>query len=79
MGCVDYHNSTRHRGLARDLSERPFLACLTSSGGGRVERKMDAPLCSWQKDCAPLAVVTGRHMLARSVQLTSQDHPAQVA
>jgi hypothetical protein len=35
--------------------------------------------CSWQKDCAPLAVVTGRHMLARSAQLTSQGHPAQAA
>ena len=44
MGCVDYHDSTLRRGLARDALGRPSLACLTTSGGEWVERKMDAPL-----------------------------------
>jgi hypothetical protein len=44
MGCVDYHDSTLRRGLARDAPGRPSLACLTTSGGEWVERKMDAPL-----------------------------------
>ena len=42
--CIGYHDSTRRRGLTRDASVRPSLACVTSSGGERVERKMDAPL-----------------------------------
>jgi hypothetical protein len=44
MGCVDHHDSTRPRGLTRNAPERPSLACLTTSGGELVERKMDAPL-----------------------------------
>jgi hypothetical protein len=42
MGCVDYHDSTRRRGLARDAPGRPSLACLTTSGGEWVERKKDS-------------------------------------
>ena len=41
--CADYHNPLRRRGLTRHAPERPSLACLTS-GGERVERKMDASL-----------------------------------
>jgi hypothetical protein len=44
MGCVDYHNPPRRRGLTRDASERPSLACLTTSGGEWVERKRWTPL-----------------------------------